>query len=281
MENFHTSEFMQVTDVTLMVSDINKSLEFYQEKLGLKLINKQDNRYDLGTYTNKHLLTLINNPLSSPKQRTTGLYHFALLLPSRAHLGQFIQHMIETKTQVTGGADHGISEALYLDDPDGNGIEIYADKAKKDWPRFDEVVNSPMDYQDLVNNKVNEPFTKIPDETIMGHIHLHVANMDMARNFFINVLGFQNTMEYGPKAAFVSDNGYHHHIGFNVWNGINIPNNPSNVIGLKSYTLYVPKNAYEALKERLTTFKVVLGDDNGKEFIHDVNGVKVYLNTIL
>src|SRR5690554_6039504 len=179
MENFHTKEFMQVTDVTLMVSNIADSLKFYQEKLGLKLINKIDNAYYLGTHTNKHLLTLINNPLSSPKQRTTGLYHFAILLPSRAHLGQFIKHMIDTKTPVTGGADHGISEALYLDDPDGNGIEIYADKAKKDWPRFDEVVNSPMDYEDLVNNRVTEAFTKIPDDTIMGHIHLHVANMDM------------------------------------------------------------------------------------------------------
>src|SRR5690554_5749089 len=152
MENYHTKAFMQVTDVTLMVSNIETSLKFYQEAFGFKLLEKVDNIYKLGTHTGTHLITLINNPLATPKQRTTGLYHYAILLPSRAHLGQFIKHMIATKTQVTGGADHGISEALYLDDPDGNGIEIYVDKPKNEWPRFDEVVNSPMDYQGLVNS---------------------------------------------------------------------------------------------------------------------------------
>lgn len=279
MKNFHSNQFMQVTDVTLMVSNIETSLKFYQEVFGFKLLEKIDNTYKLGTHTNTHLITLVYNPLATPKQRTTGLYHFAILLPSRAHLGQFIKHMIETKTSVTGGADHGISEALYLDDPDGNGIEIYADKPENEWPRFDEVINSPMDYQDLVNKAVQTPFTKIPDETIMGHIHLHVANMKAARTFFIDILGFQNTMEYGPQAAFVSDLGYHHHIGFNIWNGQNIPNNPDNAIGLESYTLYVPKDKYNALIQRLNSANITLNQDNDKVFIKDVNNVKVYLTT--
>lgn len=280
MENFHSNKFMQVTDVTLMVADIETSLKFYQESFGFKLLEKSDNQYKLGTHTGTHLLTLINNPLASPKQRTTGLYHFAILLPSRAHLGQFIRHMIETKTQVTGGADHGISEALYLDDPDGNGIEIYADKPKDMWPPFDEVVNSAMDYQDLIDKALKAPYTRIPDETIMGHIHLHVANMDSARKFFINVLGFESTMEYGPKAAFVSDLGYHHHIGFNVWNGINIPNNPDNTIGLKSYTIFVPENRFDALLERLNKANITLNKDNDTVFIKDVNNIKIYFTTV-
>ena len=113
----------------------------------------------------------------------------------------------------------------------------------------------------------------------MGHIHLHVANMKAARTFFIDILGFQNTMEYGPQAAFVSDLGYHHHIGFNIWNGQNIPNNPKNTVGLKSYTLYVPEDRYDELLARLKDAKTVLNKDGDKVFIRDVNNVKVYLTT--
>jgi len=281
MENYHTSEFMQVTDVTLMVSNIERSLKFYQENMGFKLLNKNDNLYELGTHTGIKLIKLMYNPLATPKMRTTGLYHYAILLPSRKDLGKFIKHMIETKTQVTGGADHGISEALYLDDPDGNGIEIYADKPKDAWPTFDEVVNKPMDYQGLVNLADDTKFTKIPDATIMGHIHLHVASIQNGRKFFIDTLGFQNTMEYGPHAAFVSDLGYHHHVGFNVWNGQNIPNNPDNTVGLKAYTLYVPSDRYDALLTSLKDAKIALEKDKDRVFVKDLNNVKVYLKTSL
>ena len=281
MENYHTSAHMQVTDVTLVVTDIKKSLAFYQNNLGLKLINQTDNKFNLGTHTNRLLLTLIHNPLAKPKVRATGLYHFALLLPSRAHLGQFIQHMIDSKTSVTGGADHGISEALYLDDPDGHGIEIYADKPKIEWPDFDHIENKPMDYQDLVNNRLNEPFSKIPDGTIMGHIHLHVSNMNVAKDFFIQTLGFESTMAYGPHATFVSHLGYHHHIGFNVWNGQNIPNNPDNTVGLKAYTLYVPNNLLESFKASLKASNVTLNEVDGSLYIYDVNSVKVIIKTSL
>lgn len=281
MENYHTSAHMQVTDVTLLVKDIKKSLAFYQNNLGLKLISQTDDKFYLGTHTNRLLLTLISNPLAKPKVRATGLYHFALLLPSRAYLGQFIQHMIDSKTSVTGGADHGISEALYLDDPDGNGIEIYADKPKKEWPDFDHIENKPMDYQDLVNNRLNEPFSKIPDGTIMGHIHLHVSNMNVAKDFFIQTLGFESTMAYGPHATFVSHLGYHHHIGFNVWNGQNIPNNPDNTVGLKAYTLYVPNNLLKSFRTSLKASNVTLNEVDGSLYIYDVNSVKVIIKTSL
>ncbi len=279
MENFHSKEFMQVTNVTLMVKDIEKSLAFYQNNIGLKLIKKENDVYALGTHTGHILIYLISNPESTPKMRTTGLYHFALLLPSRRHLGQFIKHMIQTKTGVTGGADHGISEALYLDDPDGNGIEIYSDRLQKDWPDFDNMENLPMDYETLVRNALTTPFNKIPDETIMGHIHLHVSNMDLAKSYFINTLGFESTMEYGPHAAFVSDKGYHHHIGFNVWNGTNIPNTPPNMVGLKSYTLHIPKTMYESFMNRLEAHKVEVKHVDNEVFIYDLNHVKITLVT--
>lgn len=279
MKNFHSKDFMHVKNVTLMVQDIERSLKFYQQSLGLKLIAQKDNLYELGTYTNHKLITLINNPLATPKMRTTGLYHYAILLPSRAYLGQIIKHFIKHQVSVTGGADHGISEALYLDDPDGNGIEIYADKNHEKWPSFDEIVNAPMNYQDLVKNALNEPFERIPDETIMGHIHLHVSNMADAIKFFVDGLGFASTMAYGPQAHFVSDKNYHHHIGFNVWHGTNIPNNPPNTVGLKSYELYVPNEMYNDLIYRLEKSALTIHKENDTIFIYDVNHVKVFIQT--
>ena len=281
MENYHTSAHMHLTDVTLMVTNIKKSLSFYQSNLGLKLIGQNDNHYHLGTHANHVLLTLISNPLASPKVRATGLYHFALLLPTRAHLSQFIQHMIDTKTPVTGGADYLISEALYLDDPDGHGIEIYADKPKSEWPDFEHIENKPMDYQDLINNRITEDFTKIPDQTIMGHIHLHVFNIKVAKDFFIEALGFESTMAYGPHAAFVSHLGYHHHIGFNVWNGQNIPKTLENSVGLKSYTLFVPSNLIDSFKSKLKALNITLNETEGSLYLYDINAVKVVIKKSL
>ncbi len=279
MKNFHSKDFMHVKNVTLMVQDIERSLTFYQQALGLKLITQKDSVYVLGTNNNHKLITLIHNPLAAPKIRTTGLYHYAVLLPSRAHLGQIIKHFIKHQIPVTGGADHGISEALYLDDPDGNGIELYADKDTSEWPSFDDIVNAPMNYQDLIKNALNEPFERIPDQTIMGHIHLHVSNIGDAIKFFVETLGFKSTMTYGPHAHFVSDKNYHHHIGFNVWNGTNIPNNPPNTVGLKSYELYVPHAMYADLMERLEKHAVKVHKENDTIFIYDVNHVKLFIQT--
>src|SRR5690606_13578140 len=184
-------------------------------------------------------------------------------------------HCIHTRQPVTGGADHGISEALYLDDPDGNGIEIYADRKASDWPPFDQAVNAPMDYEDLIKNQVREPFKKIPDGTIMGHLHLHVSNMNKGIRFFEGVLGFQETMSYGPAAHFSSDAGYHHHLGFNVWNGLNIPNNPDDVVGLKAYELFVPKARFETFKENLKKNLYDLKEDKDGLYLIDINNVKI------
>lgn len=280
MDTFHSNQFMFVKDITLLVSNIDQQIKFYTEVLGLKLIEKRANRYLLGTHTNQLLITLEHNILATPKEKSTGLYHFAILLPSRAHLGQFIKHLIKLQTPVTGGADHGISEALYLDDPEGNGIEIYADRLKKDWPDFNEVVNKPMDYQDLVNHAIETPFTQIPDGTIMGHIHLHVSRIEKGTQFFKNVLTFQSTMAYGPHAHFVSDGGYHHHVGFNVWNGIDIKNKSELSTGLIAYTIQLPLDKYNSLKENFKLKRVELLKDEHGEYIKDMNDVNVYFTTV-
>jgi len=266
---------MHIKTVTLMVKDIKRSLDFYQQRIGMKLIDQKDDLYTLGTYENIPLIKLISNPNARPKSRTTELYHFAILLPSRAYLGQFIQHMINTRTQVTGGADHGISEALYLDDPDGNGIEIYADRPVDLWPPFDDAVNAPMDYQDLIDNQVKEPFLHLPNGTIMGHIHLHVSNIDKGIKFFEGVLGFRETMAYGPHAHFSSDAGYHHHLGFNVWAGIGVPNNPDDAVGLKAYDLFVPNDQFEDFKERIESNNYELKADEKGLYLIDINNVRI------
>lgn len=275
MENFHTQNIKHVKNVSLIVKNIDVMLNYYEKAIGLKLISKEDNIYKLGTYQNVHLLTLIHEPNALEKRRSTGLYHFALLLPNRNYLGQFIKHVILNRIPAVGGSDHGISEAFYLDDPEGNGIEIYADKPKEKWPPFDQAENLMLDYEDLIKSAANEPFTKIPDGTIMGHIHLYVSSIEKGKKFFLDVLGLKPTMEYGPKAFFVSDHGYHHHVGFNTWQGTGIPNKLDLEVGLTEYEFHIPKNEVTNLIESLKNNNIPYTINYNYIYFKDMNNTNV------
>ncbi len=285
MTNYHTNNHLHVTDVTLMVKNLNTSLDFYTKILGLKVIEQTESKAILGTHTNHVLLHLIENKNALPKLRTTGLYHYALLFRNRADLGQILKHFIRLKQMISGGADHGISEAIYLDDPDGNGIELAVDRDdyKYKYTPAGEIDlladNLPMDYEDLITKANPEPYTKIPDDTIMGHLHLHVANMDSAKHFFIDLLGFQSMFNYQANAHFISDQKYHHHVAFNLWNGRNISNNPVDAVGLKAYTLNVPQSRYEGLINHLIENNITIQKEKDINYIVDVNDVKVYLKS--
>src|SRR5262249_52339793 len=153
---------------------------------------------------------------------TTGLYHFAILVPSRADLARSLMRLVETETVLQGAADHGVSEALYLADLDGNGIEIYRDRPRAEWPVVDGPATAlgagrlrmgadPLDFDNLASAAAPGPV--LPPGTVIGHVHLHVARLDEAQQFYVDVLGFELMQRYGPSALFVSAGGYHHHIG--------------------------------------------------------------------
>jgi len=178
----------------------------------------------------------------------TGLYHFAMLVPSRLELAQSLKRLVDTNARMQGFADHGVSEALYLADPDGNGIEVYRDRPRREWPMAGgrlQMGTAPLDVDALLAelNGVEAAWNGLATDTIMGHVHLHVSNLAAAEAFYVGVLGFDLVQRYGRAALFVSAGGYHHHVGLNTWAGEGAPPPPPGAIGLRHFHVRVPNRA--------------------------------------
>lgn len=248
--NFHKAPHTYTGEVHLNVLDLNRSLQFYKEIIGFKVLEEVSNKAVL-TADGETPLLIIEQPenvkMKEPKK--TGLYHFALLLPTRADLGMIIEHFVDKKVAL-GAADHLVSEALYLADPDGNGIEIYIDRDPSVWQWENGKVamaTDPLDGDSIVAESAGRVWDGLPTGTVMGHVHLHVANLPDTEKFY-NALGFEVVTNY-PQALFMSNGKYHHHIGLNTWNGEGAPKPSKGSIGLQSYTLIYPTEL--ALKEAI------------------------------
>ena len=206
----------------LLVSDLEQSLEYYQQVIGLRVVSRERSSVALGPHEGgSALLRLETRPGTKPPPRggRFGLYHFALLLPDRAALGQFLRHLGEIGTHVAS-ADHAVSEALYLWDPDGLGIEVYADRPRDAWRlRGQEIfmTTERLNMQSLLTAAGNRPWTGIPAGTSMGHMHLQVSDLERAEAFYHSALGFDKIVWTFPGALFLSAGGYHHHLGTNTW----------------------------------------------------------------
>ncbi|PJK16280.1 glyoxalase [Chryseomicrobium excrementi] len=240
--NFHQKPTTFVANVTINVTDIKRSTEFYQHVIGFQVLSQTENEAQLTADGKTALLTLVQPENVSRKQpRTTGLYHFAILLPSRQSLASIVPHLVNQGVQL-GSSDHLVSEALYFADPDGNGIEIYRDRLPEEWTWNEgsvEMAVDPLDFEDLLTKENVLPWTGLPENTVMGHIHLHVDDLQAAENFYTQGLDFEVVTRYGHQAIFIADNKYHHHIGLNVWNGIGAPRPAAHTAGLVHYTLIV------------------------------------------
>ena len=231
--------------VHLTVSDLGRSLAFYQNILGFRLHRRDGNIARLGS-GGPDLLLLTEQPGARPRPpRTTGLYHFAILVPSRADLARALLHLVETHTTLQGLSDHLVSEAIYLADPDGNGIEIYSDRPRVAW-QFEgtllRMVTKPLDVDGLQSELSgrDDAWSGLSAETVIGHMHLHVANLAEAQAFYVGVLGFDIMQRYGSQALFVSAGGYHHHIGLNTWAGVGVPPPPPDAAGLRTFVVRLP-----------------------------------------
>lgn len=244
MSRFHNKNNIFANQIVLKVVDIEKSIKFYTEIMGFKILDRKEKEVNLTADGINPIITIVEPNNVIPKlPRRTGLYHFALLLPSRFHLGLFLKHLRDTEYPIIGGSHHGVSEAIYLEDPDENGIEVYRDIDSKEWKRDGNQVNmvtDPLDYKGIIEEAGEEKWNEIPKETIIGHIHLHVGDLDEAKRFYCNGLGFDLVMKMANSALFISSGGYHHHIGLNIWNGKNAPALPDNAAGMKYYTLVFP-----------------------------------------
>lgn len=265
--NFHEKPVAYVGEVGIKVTDLKKMTKFYKEIIGFDVISENQHHVQLGA-GGKILVKLEAMEGVTPKQgRYAGLYHFAILLPTREDLGKVLVHLHQQGIQL-GSSDHLVSEALYLSDPEGNGIEIYRDRDPKQWNwRNDEVSMAvdPIDAQGLVEaaQRSSEPWKGMPAKTKMGHIHLHVSNLAEAKSFYVNGLGFEVVASMGGQALFLADQKYHHHIGMNVWNGTGIPALPEKEAGLHYYTLILEESKRKELAKNLRVMgtEVVERDD--------------------
>ena len=231
--------------VALTVSDLGRSIRFYVNTLGFTLIQREDHWASLGAGGDA-LLDLVELPGARPKPpRTTGLYHFAILLPSRLDLARSLRHLAEARWPLQGAADHLVSEALYLADPDGNGIEIYRDRPRSEWLyRAGQVqmATDPLDIDGVLGELAQDgrQWEGLPAGAVIGHVHLHVADLRQAEDFYCGVLGFDVMQRGYPGALFVSAGGYHHHLGLNTWAGAGAPPQPSGTAGLRHYAILLP-----------------------------------------
>lgn len=246
---FHQKPNLYIRDVSINVMDLNVSLAFYRDFLGFKVLEEGD-RYVALTADGKTALIKLYQPEGvTPKEaRKTGLYHFAILLPSRAELGKILIHLIKNNYRL-GASDHLVSEALYLNDPDGNGIEIYHDREDSEWTWNSrnqvEMTTDPIDGEGVMAAAQGELWGGMPAETIMGHIHLHVSDVEEADTFYRKLLGYELVCEYGGQALFLSTGKYHHHIGMNTWNGVGAPAPSENSVGLREYSISIPNEGYK------------------------------------
>jgi catechol 2,3-dioxygenase len=262
MSDFSIHPNTKLGPISLTVPNVARARQFYADTLGLRTLPHRENTVVVGTDVEMPLVSLAENSNARPKPaRTTGLYHLAILLPSRGDLARVLRRLAENRYPLQGAADHGVSEALYLADPDGNGIEIYRDRPHDEWPWQEDrlqMVTDPLDMEGLLALSDGSS-DGLPAATSIGHVHLHVADLDQAEHFYGNVLGFELMQRYGSSAIFLSAGGYHHHIGLNVWAGVGAPAPPPDAVGLRFFTVYLPDGEELArVAERLQAVDVPL-----------------------
>ena len=235
-------------EVRLRVATLKASLDYYTNVLGMRVIERNETRAWLGAHGDNRVLVELNETTgirALPKRARLGLFHFAILLPDRPSLGRFVRHLTEIGVQ-PGAGDHLVSEAFYLQDPDGLGIEIYADRPRDTWRRVDRELmmsTDPVDVEGLLRAAGAVAWTGMPAGTVMGHVHLHVGNIEQGAAFYSEALGFDRVAWSYPGALFMSAGGYHHHLGTNIWAGAGAQPASADEAGLIEWTIELPDAA--------------------------------------
>jgi catechol 2,3-dioxygenase len=240
------SPLTTVGAVHLTVSDLDRSVDYYTRSVGLRMLDRAGGMAFFGARTTV-LLVLVEEPANRGRGRHTGLYHFALLLPKRRDLAGWLAHAARDRVPLVGLSDHFVSEALYLSDPDGHGIEIYWDRPRAGWEgQVARMTTLRLDVDDLLGelaDPASEPFVGLPDGTRMGHVHLKVAAIAPTIAFYRDVVGFDLMAQLGDQAAFLSAGGYHHRLGCNTWESAGCSPAPAGVARLLHATIVVPDAA--------------------------------------
>ena len=280
--------------VRLTVSDLERSRDFYERTLGLLGCARQDATVALAGPDGVPLVELEENPSAPALDRSaTGLFHLAVLVPSRLELARSLWRLAGNRWPLDGASDHLVSEALYLSDPDGNGIEIYRDRPRgPEWPRSDgqlRMATLPLDLDDLLGElgdvaaqQAGDPGVsdRVDAGTRIGHVHLQVSDLRQAEDFYCGVLGFEVTVRGYPGALFVSAGGYHHHVGLNTWNSAGAEPPPAGAIGLRDFEVVLPdQRALEALLGRVRAAGVTAETSAGGTLVRDPAGNAIVLRS--
>ncbi|WP_414053204.1 VOC family protein [Macrococcus equi] len=278
METKYFSNDTHVGAVHLNVNFMDNSIKFYNEILGLNVLEKSDDYAVLGTI-HRPLIYLYQT--NKRRVQSAGLFHFALLVPSRAALGNIFFHLIKTEYPLAGASNHDVSEAIYLQDPEGNGIEIYRDIPSEEW-EYEENGNivmgtTEMDYPGVLAANNNQPFKGLDPETIMGHMHLSVIDLERSVTFYEDFFGMDTMTTYGPSAAFLSAGGYHHHLGLNIWNR-QTAQPELDAPGLRRFDINMPNDEdVEYFKKLMQEKGLEMYKDGNSEYMKDPNGIGIRL----
>lgn len=269
--------------VQLRVGNLERSMDFYQNVVGLSVLRQTGRSVEMTVDGENILLILreIENAKVLRRNSAAGLYHFAILVPDRPSLGLVLQNLISSGIHV-GQGDHLVSEALYIQDPDNNGIELYRDRPKDTW-RKDSAGNyvmttDPVDVEGLIAASEGLVWKGLPVGTVIGHVHFHVGDLDKAKEFYVDVLGFELTAHYGDAAMFISAGGYHHHIGLNTWAGQGAPAAPADAAGIDYFTLSLPsEEEREAVIERASKAGYTVEEVEGVPALKDPWNIGIQL----
>lgn len=272
--------------VRLQVSDLARSLAFYEQTLGLRVVERTDTNASLAPHGDARVIVELEERrgVKPAGHGLFGLYHFAILLPDRAALGRFVRHLADIGFRA-GGSDHLVSEAFYLTDPDGLGIEIYADRARDTWQRIGRelmISTDPVDVAGLVAAAGDAPWTGMPAGTTIGHVHLHVGNLAQGAAFFSEALGFDRMTWRYPGALFLGAGGYHHHVGTNTWAGRHAQPAEEGDARLLEWTIELPRTSdVAAVRASLTAADHAVTDAaDGSARTRDPWGTQIRLRAV-
>jgi catechol 2,3-dioxygenase len=276
---------LRLGPVHLTVSDLDGSIAFYTRSLGLQLQRRDDNSAAMGA-GGEDLVVLVEQQGAAAGGRHAGLYHFALLFPTREELARAVLRLADTRTRIEGAADHGVSEAIYLRDPDDNGIELYSDRPRESWPQPRtagekvEIYTIALDMKCLLETVDREPPQEQAGSGLqMGHVHLHVADIDRGLGFYRDVLGFDVMVNLG-SSAFVSAGGYHHHVAFNVWLGTDVGPRPEGTAGLRHWVIVLERpEEVDEVRERARAAGLPIEEREGSFLVRDPCGTAVVVST--
>jgi catechol 2,3-dioxygenase len=275
---------LHIGAIGLVARDLDRLAGFYQQLLGLTVQERTGRLTRLGTAGGVTLIEIEHRPDALPDdERAAGLYHTAFLMPTRLDHARWILHIAQQRVPITGASDHGVSEAFYLDDPEGNGIEVYNDRPPERWQRADGLIvmpTKPLDVEAILREtKPAEAYVAAPEGLRIGHIHLRVGNVERAEEFYRGAVGLDLTRRRGG-ATFMSSGGYHHHVGANVWHSDGAGLRDPNRAGLAWFSMEAADRAgYDTVAARLEAAGVALTATQAGAEIQDPWGTRIRLVT--